>query len=529
MNTPDGSPPLVRFEDDHLLVADKPAGLNTHSPSPFAGEGLYEWLRDREPRWASLAIIHRLDKQTSGLIVFAKSVVANQSLTAQFAERRVRKKYRLLTDGRVPRREMVVRSNLQRSGDKYKSATEGQFAETRFKVIEERVGRTIVEAEPRTGRTHQIRVHASESGFPILGDTLYGGSPANRIQLHSAELAFAHPASGKELCFESPADFSLDPRIALRGALVEVEQTQAYRVVHGASDGHEGWYVDRLGAFLLSSSASPLTADQERALADFAAGTKGRYHKVLTRGAASAGFDFLNPLHVNGVVAAERFLVRENSAHFELSFREGYSIGLFLDQRDNRRRFLTKYVAPDFFLFENVLQPEILNTFAYTCGFSVCAARGGARTTSIDLSRKYLEWGRRNFQHNNIPLEGHDFIYGDVFEWLRRLAKKQRSFDAVILDPPTASRSREHGFFVADKDYGKLVTAALPLLKPEGVLLACTNAARLRPEAFVDTVKRAICSAGRGVFKEHYVPQPPDFPISREEPAHLKTIWLKIS
>ena len=103
-----------------------------------------------------------------------------------------------------------------------------------------------------------------------------------------------------------------------------------------------------------------------------------------------------------------------------------------------------------------------MNCFAYTCGFSVCAAKAGARTTSLDLSKKYLEWGKRNFALNGLDPAAHDFIYGDTFDWLRRLAKKGRAFDAVVLDPPTFSQSKEHGTFRAEKDYGKLVTAALP-------------------------------------------------------------------
>jgi 23S rRNA-/tRNA-specific pseudouridylate synthase len=76
--------PCIIFEDEHLLVASKPAGLNTHAPSPYAGEGLYDWLRNREARWANLAIIHRLDKETSGVMVFSKTPLANRSLTEQF-------------------------------------------------------------------------------------------------------------------------------------------------------------------------------------------------------------------------------------------------------------------------------------------------------------------------------------------------------------------------------------------------------------------------------------------------------------
>jgi 23S rRNA (cytosine1962-C5)-methyltransferase len=170
----------------------------------------------------------------------------------------------------------------------------------------------------------------------------------------------------------------------------------------------------------------------------------------------------------------------------------------------------------------------MLNTFAYTCGFSVCAAKAGARTTSLDLSKKYLEWGKRNFALNGLDPAAHDFIFGDTFDWLRRLAKKGRAFDAVVLDPPTFSQSKEHGTFRAEKDYGKLVTGALPVLKPGGILFASTNAADWPPENFLADVDAAVHGAKRKILQRHYVPQPPDFPISRAEPAYLKTVWLRI-
>src|SRR5258708_28410204 len=95
--------------------------MNTHAPSPYAGEGIYEWLKHREPRWATLAIIHRLDKETSGLLVFAKTPRANRSLTEQFARRQVHKKYLLLTDRAMPTPEFTTASALVRSGEKYLS------------------------------------------------------------------------------------------------------------------------------------------------------------------------------------------------------------------------------------------------------------------------------------------------------------------------------------------------------------------------------------------------------------------------
>src|ERR1039458_3692843 len=620
--------PCVIFEDEHLLVVHKPAGWNTHAPGPHAGEGIYDWLRHREPRWATLAILHRLDKETSGVLVFGKTPASNRSLTEQFTEHRVRKKYLLLTDRPVPQREFTVKTALVRMGEKYASRPPhagAEIAETKFRSsrgneAQIQIGNSdksrardgsrcrkseignqlepphvgcyaVVEAEPLTGKTHQIRVHAAESGFPVLGDTLYGGTPAERVFLHAAEISFAHPATGQPVTFHAPANFDTDPRLALRAALFSFENqnsqapsnvgqafqsriaglgdfsafaarqsaaparqrpvaklgtgkfrepadknvcsTNAFRVIHGASDGWAGWYVERLGKFLLSQSEQPLRADQREELARLAKtfSTSGAYHKILSRQVRRTTAAEASPQPVLGEAAPERFEICENGVRFELGFNEGYSTGLFLDQRDNRRRFLTGHIAADFPLLNPQTpdpRPEILNVFAYTCGFSVCAAKAGARTTSLDLSKKYLEWGRRNFALNGLDPAAHDFIYGDAFDWLRRLAKKGRAFDAMALDPPTFSQSKEHGVFRAEKDFGKLVAAALPLVKPGAVSFASTNATDWPSEKFLADVEKAIHSSRRKILQRHYIPQPPDFPISRAEPAYLKTVWLRI-
>jgi 23S rRNA (cytosine1962-C5)-methyltransferase len=534
--------PCVIFEDEHLLVVHKPAGWNTHAPGPYAGEGIYDWLRQREPRWTTLAILHRLDKETSGVLVFGKTPAANRSLTEQFTEHHVRKKYLLLTDRPVPQREFTIKTALVRVGEKYASRPPhagAEIAETRFKVGragpspprrgEDTAPYQYVEAEPLTGKTHQIRVHAAESGFPVLGDMLYGGTPAARVLLHAAEISFTHPATGKPVTFHAPANFDADPRLALRTALIDPQETDAFRVIHGASDGWQGWYVERLGKFLLSQSEQPLRAEQREELARLAKifSTAGAYHKILSRQVRRTTTAEASPQLILGEAAPERFEICENGIRFELGFNEGYSTGLFLDQRDNRRRFLTGHIAADF-PQPSTLNYQLLNCFAYTCGFSVCAAKAGARTTSLDLSKKYLEWGRRNFALNGLDPAAHDFIYGDAFDWLRRLAKKGRAFDAVALDPPTFSQSKEHGAFRAEKDFGKLVAAALPLVRSGGVLFASTNAADWPPEKFLADVEKAIYSARRKILQRHHVPQPPDFPISRAEPAYLKTVWLRI-
>lgn len=533
-------PPCVVFEDEHLLIVNKPAGMNTHAPAPYAGEGIYEWLRHREPRWATLAIIHRLDKDTSGLLAFAKTTLANRSLTAQFATRKVWKTYVFLTDRSPNKERFSVVTHLRRVGDRYESCTGaggGQRAETNFRVIDAGAvpGRTVVEASPITGRTHQIRVHAAEMGLAIMGDTLYGGAPAERLCLHAGELGLSHPATGRTLRFAVKAGFNHPARLELRLGLINPEETDAFRLAHGAADGCPGWFADRLGSYVLLQSreeaAAPPTS-LERCLigaqALIAYRPAGVYRKALNRQVRRTTTADASPKLVEGSPALERFAIRENGLSFELSFDEGYSFGLFLDQRDNRRRFLTGHVAADFPLF-NDRSPTLLNVFAYTCGFSVCAAASGTHTTSLDISQKYLDWGRRNFALNHLDAGRHEFIRGEAYGWLRRLARKQRSYHAIVLDPPTFSQSKEQGVFRAEKDYGRLVGMTVPLLKPGGVLLASTNAAGLAPEVFLQTIRAAIQAASRRIEQFHYIPQPPDFPIAREEPAHLKSIWLRIA
>ncbi len=527
--------PCVLFEDEFLLAVNKPAGWNTHSPAPFAGEGIYDWLRNREPRWGSLAIIHRLDKETSGVLVFSKNTAANRSLTRQFTNRSVRKKYLLLTDRQAPEGTFTARSNLVRVGARYVSRAEasGSPAETRFRLVrQDEQGQSVLEALPVTGRTHQIRVHAADHGFPVLGDTPYGGTPWKRTCLHAAELELEHPHTGERMSFVAAPDFKLDPAMALRAALISPDLTDSYRLAHGASDGWPGWYLDRLGEFLLASSTDPEPSGGNRR-EDISrwvgyCGLAGACHKRLQRSPGKEDPAEVAPKRIIGMPPPDPLIIRENGMHYALSLKEGYSAGIFLDQRENRRRVLTGYVGPDFALWTTGAKPaEVLNTFAYTCAFSVCAAAAGAHTTSLDLSRRYLDWGRRNFELNGLDPGAHDFVFGEAFDWMRRFAKKGRQFDLVILDPPTFSRSKE-GVFQVEKDYPALVELALPLLKREGVLLASTNAASLEPERFLRMIHEPIPRTHRQVLQEQYVPQPPDFPISRAEPAHLKTVWMRV-
>lgn len=528
---------LILFEDEHLLVVRKPPGINTHAAGPFAGEGIYDWLRRREPRWAGLAIVQRLDKDTSGVLVFSKTRRGNVSLTKQFSRRRVAKEYSFLTDRPPPAEPMLVRSWIRKGAGRFLSLEEElgpECLEAQTRITPAGPageGRWLMRAEPLTGRTHQIRLHAADQRFPILGDTLYGGGPFPRLCLHARALRFRHPATNEPLEFVDEARFDEDPGWLLREAVVDPDLADTFRMIHGAADGHAGWYVDRLGAALLASSIDEVPSALPAWLLSLArrCGVGCIYVRRLDRHVRGAARGDASPRLAWGAPCPGEFEVRENGLRYRLSFEEGYSTGLFLDQRDNRRRLRVNWVGPSMPVCPGGMEGRtVLNVFAYTCAFSVAAAGAGAHTTSLDLSRKYLDWGRRNFEANGLDPAGHDFIYGDAFDWMRRLGRKQRRFDVVLLDPPTFSQSRERGVFRAELDYTALAELGASLLAAGGMLFASTNAARLEPERFLAMVRAGVKAAGRRVMSELYVPQPPDFPTTREEPAYLKTVWLRL-
>jgi 23S rRNA (cytosine1962-C5)-methyltransferase len=193
---------------------------------------------------------------------------------------------------------------------------------------------------------------------------------------------------------------------------------------------------------------------------------------------------------------------------FEISFSSGYSQGIFLDQRDNRKQ-LRDLVATG---------TTLLNTFAYTGAFSIVAAMAGATTTTLDLSQPYLDWARRNFRHNDLNPDGHFFCRGDTFHWLKRFAKQRRRFDAIILDPPTFSRSDKGKVFRAEKDYSALAELALGCLAADGTLLCCTNCRSLSLFDFEVQVREG---AGSRVHINS-APMPPDFP----DTPYLKSLWV---
>ncbi|MDR0780081.1 MAG: RluA family pseudouridine synthase [Pseudomonadales bacterium] len=208
----------VLYEDDDLLVLNKPSGLPVHGGTGVK-LGLIEAFKALRPELPGLELVHRLDRGTSGCLLLAKTGAARRALMSAFREHQVRKVYHALVAGRWPDKVRVVDSPLsrqpERSGERFVAVDpQGKEARTEFHVLERLQRFTLVEARPLTGRTHQIRVHAAETGCPLVGDDKYNQEASlpqglrSRLCLHAAAVEFAHPRDGRRLYVEAPLEAS---------------------------------------------------------------------------------------------------------------------------------------------------------------------------------------------------------------------------------------------------------------------------------------------------------------------------------
>ncbi|AJF08021.1 hypothetical protein GSUB_11445 [Geoalkalibacter subterraneus] len=213
------------FRDADLLAVAKPAGLASHPAHPGQDSALGQVCALLDGSGASPVLLHRLDRDTSGLLLFALHEESNQSLYRQFFERRVEKSYLALVEGRPP--ASFSADGCLKSGVCGRTVVDsgGQDAHTDFATLAYGSGAALVEARPRTGRTHQIRVHLAAQGFPLLGDALYGGAlffktvrshlAIPRHLLHAYRLRFQHPRTGEPLMLECPPPPDFSPVLSL--------------------------------------------------------------------------------------------------------------------------------------------------------------------------------------------------------------------------------------------------------------------------------------------------------------------------
>ncbi len=207
----------ILYEDDGFIVLNKPSGFAVHGGSGV-NSGIIEALREIRPQQKFLELVHRLDKETSGCLLIAKKRSILKILHDFFRGDGIQKTYLALLEGQFQRKKQLVDvpllKNTAQSGERMVTVNKaGKSAETLFTRLQQFQEATLVHAAPKTGRTHQIRVHAAWLGHPIIGDSRYGNDQANkafknrgykRLFLHAEQLRFNHPLSGEPLHFTAP-------------------------------------------------------------------------------------------------------------------------------------------------------------------------------------------------------------------------------------------------------------------------------------------------------------------------------------
>ena len=221
----------IIFEDDHIIGVDKPAGLPVlpdgwEKDSPYLVKSLEEKFGN--PSTGSeqrVFIVHRLDKITSGVMVFALDAETHRALNTQFEEHVAQKVYHAIVEGNPRWEEKVAKHPLRANvGHKHRTMVDnknGKPSETRFRVIKRYEAAALVEARPMTGRTHQIRVHAYALGHPLVEDILYGSKDIyglGRPMLHAQSLTFIHPATNERVKFSAPHPSDFDEALKTIGA-----------------------------------------------------------------------------------------------------------------------------------------------------------------------------------------------------------------------------------------------------------------------------------------------------------------------
>jgi 23S rRNA (cytosine1962-C5)-methyltransferase len=484
-----GDEPRTIFKDENLWVVDKPAGWLTHRDGHGARPCVTDWCE--EP----VGIHQRLDVDTTGILLMSRSKSGAQYLQEAFESRRVKKTYLAVVEKWSRSEQGII--------DRAMPAPRRQAAETRFQVLKRGVHGTVMELQPVTGRTHQLRYHLAEMGHPIRGDARYGDAldrRAWRTLLHCTQIALP---DGRAWISPAPADFGLPLEFgphALRADLRADTQTTCYREYHGEGDGTPGLYVDRYADWLW------VQQDTE-ALGHPLPESKGIYTTFGQQDRSHGGQK--KPILTSGVAAPESLAVLEHGVQYRVQLADQLSTGLFLDQRPQRT-----------WLAQNGAGLRVLNTFAHAGGFSIAAATAGAETVSIDLSRNWIERIPFQLADNQITTEKHDWIYGDVFQWMPKLAKRGERFDLVILDPPSTSVGTKKKRWSARTDYPALVKLAVSLLNPGGRLWTATNHRGISPHQLARLVQKGAPNA----TLERVCPPAMDFPCLG--PANQKTfVW----
>ena len=544
------------YEDDEILAIEKPAGIDTGRLPSQSQPGIVEVIGALRGGDERLEPANRLSRYESGVLLLAKTPVLAKHIRTGLKTMRIAQQYVVVVLGKTPQARMTI--DPQRGSSRGKTDGRRRPAPRRpaprrgvpgatatlatiLQSIKQGPKRSLIKCTTHVSTTHALKAQLRSVKLRALGDVLRAAATRPMTHqmtcLHLVQIGFHHPGKAKKITvraktpdvFEAVMHGRRDVTRFLRAGLVRRlpcltrRESNAYRLLSGNVEDVPGVTVEVYDDVVVIevSEARAWTIDTVRDAARWYSdqlGVKAVYVRQNLRGGGgesaahvAAAFPVGQP--IAGKETPAETIVTETGMRFVVRPWDAGSVGLYLDHRDNRRRIRSMSAGKD-----------VLNLFAYTCGFSVAAARGGASSTvSVDLAGAALEWGKKNLELNGFAADQHEFESVDAATYFRRARKEGRDFDLIIMDPPSFSHGRKRGqdFSVA-RDLPELVREACGLLRKGGVMMVSTNLRKMSHAGLRKHIKEGAGKRRHRIIEKPKLPG--DFAI---DPDHAKTMFVQ--
>ena len=513
---------IVIYEDTNWLIVNKPTDLSTHA-SREGDIGVAEWLELHLNK--RLHICSRLDKGTSGALLLAKTAQANKTAQKIHEKNQAKKTYRFISNKKYTKVK-------NRKHWREETPLDGKECRTHFRLIDQGAGYFCYEAVIHRGRTHQIRRHAAMSGVSILGDSEYEGAPFGRLCLHCCELDWSDINGKIEASMPESFFFLLQgaPSLLIEGAVsLERRNNWLARISNSFRLIHRGEIALSVSVDIYGSYLSITGYDESIS-------SKKLYTKLLSlidylsiKYQVAGGIvrchvrnphqkKLVHDVYHWGAQMPSQVIATEHDLAYAVNLNDSQHVGLFLDQRDSRRR-----------ICQNAKGKRVANLFSFTCSFSAVAIDGGAEVVfSIDLAGSTLKRGKENFALNGLDQAGRGkFIKEDVLKWLARQTRKQAEekdnfalWDLIICDPPVfASAGKGRGFHV-EKQWATLAQQIKQILADDGAALFANNHRSGNAKYYKNELKQHFTAVIQ-------LSPPIDFPSMVGEPEHVRIYWCQ--
>lgn len=506
------------FEDQNWFAVNKPTGLNSHAAHP-GGNGAAEWFALHHE--LNLHICSRLDKDTSGILLFAKNKEASGLAQKIHEANTAAKTYYFISDKKNKSNSKNWRCD---------APLDNKACFTKFSFIKTGTRYTLFSATISRGRTHQIRRHAQMSGVPILGDSLYNGSPFPRLCLHCAKVVWPEFKKPIETLLPDSFDFLLrgKQKLLTEGAVALERRsnwlpsvTNSFRLIH-RGELSLPVSIDIYDSHLFVTSYDERTSSEQlrhklKYLLSYLAEKQQVTNGVIRCHVKNPHQKKLIHDILHWGEKSPSITAREHGLQYGIILDSSQHTGLFLDQRDSRRR-----------IQQTAQGKRVANLFSFTCSFSAAAVKGGAEVVfSVDLAGSALARGKENFAANGLDKTGSGkFIKEDVLKWLKRQNRKKEKegetfphWDLLICDPPVFAAGTKQGFHV-EKMWTQLAEQIKNILSPDGKALFANNHRGGKSSIYKNTLQKHFSTV---------IPLSPpfDFPQITGEPEHVRIYWCE--